>query len=319
MFEKYLIDMSNEDDNLVWQKPTTPTGRQRKFTPAFGPEGKDEIGDILYSAVGKNIYYHEHLDGCETFFFVDGEWEGYSMGKRFPIHPGEILHIQPYQGHGFQTLEDHGRVIVMFQSKDMRYGLERNMYLREHHPEYAASPAHRRRSLESNHDLMRSMSFENMPLGDAPSHRRFGEGIQTHELPGLTLHLTVARYETHGVKEVWEMEMKQGLSVGFAEPRIDQHLFWIREGAVEFNIDGEVFTAKPDNLVYVPPYRCFSWKALEDSNMVDMDCPFLLQDYLEELEQLHLTGSEQLKDEAFMEELRDRYRMVPYTYTYEPV
>lgn len=312
MFDRYLIDMSNEDHNLARGSAHTPTGRQRKFTPAFGEAQIDEIGDILYSAVGKNIYYHEHTDGCETFFFIDGEWEGYAMGKRFPIHPGDILHVQPWQGHGFQTLEDHGRVLVMFQSKDMRYGLERNTYLREHHPAYAASPEHRKRSLASNRDLMRSLEFAHMEPGDAPCHRRFGTGISTHHLPGLTMHLTVGRYETHGLKEVWELELEKGFRFAVKEPRIEQRIFWIREGQVHFEIDGTVFTAPPNHLVYIPPYHMFSFEALEQANMVDMNCPYLLQDYLEEYEQF-LRKNNGVVSETELDALHERFLLPPCT------
>ena len=312
MFDKYLIDMADEANNLAHGSAHTPTGRQRKFTPAFGAAQIDEIGDILYTAVGKNIYYHEHTDGCETFFFIDGEWEGYAMGKRFPIHPGEILHIQPWQGHGFQTLENHGRVLVMFQSKDMRYGLERNTYLREHHPQYAASPAHRKRSLASNRDAMRSMEFSSMEDGDAPCHRRFGEGIVTHHFPKITLHLTVGRYETHGLKEVWELELQKGYSFAVLEPRIEQRIFWVREGQVQFHIDGTDFTASPNHLVYVPPYHMFAFEALEHANMVDMDCPYLLQDYLEEYKQAKHQAVNGKISEELLCELRERFYIPPY-------
>ena len=316
MFDKCLIDMSKPEDALVWRQTSTGTGFQSKFTPAFGPEQKDEVGDIVYIEKGKNIYYHEHLDGCETFFFVEGEWEGLAMGKRFPLHPGDILHIQPFQGHGFQALSDRCRVIVMFQGKDMRYGLERNMYVKENFPELVKTPAFRRRSTQNNHDIVRTLDFSEAPEGDAPCRRRFGEGICTHELPGMTLRLTVGRYETHGVKEVWEASLKKGVRVAFTEPRVEQRLFWVREGHVSFTVGKDTFVAGPNMLVYAPPYHPCSFEAVEDANIVDLDCPFFLQDFLEELERMGASEPEKLCDGDAVSELMERFKVPPAAYSY---
>lgn len=37
MFDKYLIDMKNPDDALVWRHNKVTLSVMSKFTPAFGP------------------------------------------------------------------------------------------------------------------------------------------------------------------------------------------------------------------------------------------------------------------------------------------
>ena len=60
---------------------------------------------------------------------------------------------------------------------------------------------------------------------------------------------------------------------------------------------------------YVPPFHHYSFKALTDSNMVDLDCPYLLQDYLEEVEQLSKKNNDFLLDESKMTELRKLFEI----------
>lgn len=327
MFDKYLIDMTNPNDCLCWRKGKLSVAGQSKFTPAFGPEQKDEIGDIVYlnapieNAVHDKfheIFYHEHLDGCETFFFVDGEWEAIHMGKQFKVHPGDILHVQPFQGHGFRPLSPFCRLIVSFQSKDMRYALERRDYVKAKFPEIAASPEFQAQQLIDTHDMPRSREYyyDIAPEGDSPAHRRFGEGIRTYAYPGIKLNLLVARYETHGVKETWEMEMKKGLRLEFTTPRYDHRIFWVRDGRVRFNIDGSEFTACKDNMVYVPPYHTFTFEVEEDANMVDMSCPYYLEELLEEFYLLQMKSPEKCADETTLRELYVKYKSEPIKYSY---
>lgn len=326
MFDRYLIDMMKPEDCLCWRQSRYKdndaqkfTAGQSKFTPAFGPEQKDEIGDIVYSCSDKEIPYHEHLDGCETFFFVEGEWEFIHMGQKFKVVPGDIVHVQPYQGHAFRPTSEFCRVVVMFQGKDMRYHLERRSYANDHFHELTQTPEWKQLQLEVSHDLYRSETYhyDIAPEGDSPAHRHFGDGIRTHIYPGLTLHLTIARYETHGIKEVWEAEMKKGLHLEFTTPRYDHRIFWVRSGSVRFNIDGEEFTAKQDMLVYVPPYHTFTCEAAENSNMVDMSCPYYLEELLEECHLLQAKAPEKLQDSVFMDELYHKYHAEPVKYFYQ--
>ncbi len=326
MFDTYLIDMKTQ--YLSRLKGTSVI--VSKYTPAFGPEQKDEVGDITifgatvekeYHTKHYEVQYHEHLDGCETFFIVEGDWEVMSMGEKYKAYPGDILHVQPFQGHGLRALCDYARVIVLFQGKDMRYAKERSDYLNAHFPELAQTPEYKNliRTVGNNQNRDGSYYYDTAPEGDSSALRRFGKGIRTHEMPGLTLNLTVARYETHGVKEIWEACMKKGLKLEFPMPRYDHRLFWVREGSVKFNIDGTEFAAKPDMLVYVPPYHTFTFEAEEDSNMVDLSCPYVLQDLLEELRLLKAKRPEKLDDEAFMSELLAAYKADPVKYSYNGI
>ena len=154
---------------------------------------------------------------------------------------------QPFQGHAFRPLSSNSRLIVMFQGMDMRYAKERSDYMQAHFPEIAGTPEFKNQMQLHTHAQPRDNSYyyDIAPEGDSPAHRRFGEGIRSHALPGMTLNLIIARYETHGVKEVWEACMKSGLRMEFATPRYDHRRFWVREGKIKFNIDGTEFAAGP--------------------------------------------------------------------------
>ena len=328
MFDKYLIDMKNPDDALVWRHNKVTLSVMSKFTPAFGPEQKDEIGGIAmrctapekeFTGKSTEIFYHEHLEGCETFFIAEGEWEFISLGRKLTLRPGDLLHVQPFQGHAFRPLSSNSRLIVMFQGMDMRYAKERSDYMQAHFPEIAGTPEFKNQMQLHTHAQPRDNSYyyDIAPEGDSPAHRRFGEGIRSHALPGMTLNLIIARYETHGVKEVWEACMKSGLRMEFATPRYDHRLFWVREGKIKFNIDGTEFAAGPDMLVYVPPFHTFTLETVEDSDMVDLSCPYLLQDLLEELHLTRAKRPEKLGDPEFMAGLLADFRAEPVKYTYD--
>ncbi len=324
MFDTYLIDMKKQAICRKKGKNVVVS----KYTPAFGPEQKDEVGDICisdtivekeYHTKHYEVSYHEHLKGCETFFFIEGEWEVISMGNKFKAHPGEFLHVPPCQGHGLRALSDYARVMVLFQGQDMRYRKEDFDYCRDHFPELYASPEFQKQlSATVMHYQIRDRSYyyDFAPEGDSPAHRRFGEGIRTHHLPGVTLNLAVARYETHDVKEIWEAILKKGVHMEFGTPRYDHRLFWVREGSIKFNIDGTEFVAKPDMLVYVPPYHTFSFETEEDSNMVDLSCPYYLQDLFEELLLVKTKHPEKYDDGAFMAGLLATYKADPVKYSF---
>ncbi len=330
LFDKYLIDMNKEEDALVWRWGSKPDriGWNGKFTPAFFPDGRDEIGESVMSATSiephfhnkfHEIFYHEHLDGEETFFVTDGDYECITLGEKMVIHPGDIIHVQPWMGHGFRPLSKYCRMLIMFQSKDMRFALERRKYLNEHHADVAATPEFKKQQMADQHDQLRDGSYyyDTAPTTTtSPAYRRFGQGIRSHEFPGIKLNLMIARYETHGIKEVWEYEMKKGVRIENDAVRYDHRLFWCREGEIKFNIDGEEFTAKPNCLIYVPPYHTFTLETETDADLADLSCPYELQDLLEELRLIQCQYPEKLKDDAVMNELFERFKADRVKYSY---
>ncbi len=329
LFDKYLIDMTKEEDSVAWKCNADNTLRVSKFTPAFFPDGRDEIGEIvmMHGKVSEKyhhdfyeVFYHEHLDGAETFFVTDGEFEAISMGEKMLLHPGDVMHVQPFMGHGFRALGPYGRLLVMFQSKNMRVQHEHIVNLNANFPEIAADPKFKAKQMEGQHDMVRDGSYyyDIAPeTTTSPSYRCFGKGIRSHDLlPGTKLNLIIARYETHGIKEVWEAEMQKGVRMENNAVRYDHRLFWVRKGHIKFNIDGTEFVAYPNCLVYVPPYHCFTFETEEEANLVDLSCPYYLQDLLEELRLIKSQYPEKMKDDAALNELFARCKADRIKYSF---
>ncbi len=328
LFDKYLIDMSKEEDAVAWITNAAKGVRVSKFTPPFFPDARDEIGEIvmMHGHVSEKfqnsfyeVIYHEHLDTAETFFVTDGEIECITLGEKMVLHPGDVIHVQAYLGHSFRALTPYARLIVMFQTEFMNIAHAHQVYLREHHAEQAADPANAGKRAAEHHQQHRDNTYyyDTAPATTtSPAYRRFGYGIRSHTFRGIKLNLIVGRYETYGVKEVWEAEMMKGVRIENDAVRYDHRLFWIREGRVRFTIDGTEAEAYPNCLVYVPPYHCFDFEVLEDADMVDLSCPYQLQDLLEELRLIRNKYPEKLKDDAAMNELFARFKADRVKFSY---
>ncbi len=328
LFDKYLIDMSKEEDSVAWLTNEEKGVRVSKFTPPFFPDARDEIGEIvmMHGQVPEKfqnkyyeVIYHEHLDTAETFFVTDGEMECITLGEKMVLHPGDIIHVPCYLGHSFRARTPYARLIVMFQTEYMNIAHAHQVYLREHHFEEASNPANAGKRAAEHHQIHRDNTYyyDTAPVAtSSPTYRRFGYGIRSHTFPGIKLNLMVGRYETYGVKEVWEAEMKKGVRIENNAVRYDHRLFWIREGRVRFTIDGTEVEAYPNCLVYVPPYHCFDFEVLEDADIVDLSCPYQLQDLLEELRLILNKYPEKLKNDAVMNELFARFKADRVKYSF---
>ena len=260
----------------------------------------------FHTPSSKPIDYHEHSRGTETFFVSQGRFLCNCMGRGFTMGPGDVLHIQPWMGHDFTPIEPESRLNIMFMGIDQRFSLtEPIMRLREGFPLMFENSEFNEVFRQSNSGTgKRSVPVPNeVPPEQVQQLRRAGVGIREHEFDGVKLHLKVARYETEGTKEVWELFMKPGFYCDWDNFLPEYRVFYVTSGRLRCAVRTSAsetleFDAVGENIVVIPPYNPFRFDVLEDTRMYDMDCPARLQDLCEELESLAYGNPGGLSDKS---------------------
>lgn len=287
----YLIRMENPDDCI---KVSHGGGiYYRMFHDPVTIHLKNEMDCMQFDAgTDKNVGYHEHSGGTETFMISQGKFLCSCMGRNFYMEPGDLLHIQPWMGHSFNPLEPDSRLNIMFMGINQQYGITTpRTRLQKNFPGVFESPEFKETFTPANNAL----KPRSVPVGDPvdPSEvsqlRPYGKGIRSHEFPGVKMDLKIAKYETMDVKEVWYLFMKPGFFCEWDNFLPEYRMFWVTKGKVKCTVkisneENLEFIAETDNIIDIPPYTPFKFEVLEDSEMYDLDCPARLQDLCEELE-----------------------------------
>ena len=262
------------------------------------------------------ITYHEHTYGSETFFVSQGKFLWYCMGHCFTMGPGDVFHAQPWMGHGFAPIEPESSVNILFTGIDQQAAATRPWQnLLNNFPETWADPAFREKFHTTNgyNTNQRTLpTAKEGPPERVPHFRGAGTGIFEHEFEGLTMHLKVAKYETEGVKEIWEYFMKPGFYCDWDDFLPEYRLFYVTKGKLRCFVktsatDTLEFYAEKDNIVRIPPYVPFRFEVVEEAAVYDMDCPSRLQDLCEEIDVLRDTDPGKLSDKEFMMSLYKVY------------
>ena len=275
---------------------------------------KDEMDCLHFcSPETKDVGYHEHKWGCETFFVSQGQMECCVLGRRFLMGAGDLLHIQPYMGHSFKPTAPDTKLNILFQTMDMANTTAARLFMQQNFPGVYESPE-TTKVLDKHHGRVPRTfpTGDHVSAGEVRELRRDGEGLIEHTYDEITLRLKVGRWETHGEKEIWELCMKKGVFAEWAKNRPEQHMFYVTGGQVDFKVweardEFVEFTAESQSLVKIPPYRPYRFQASEDSRMYDLDCGALLQDLLEEINTLKMNDPEKLSDSEFMKGLYERF------------
>jgi len=250
------------------------------------------------------IEYHEHSSGTETFFVSQGKFLCNCMGRGFVMGAGDVLHIQPWMGHGFNPIEPESRLNILFMGIDQQFALTQPIYrLRAGFPGLFTNSDFNEVFHQSNSGTeKRSLPAPNeVPPEQVQQLRLAGIGLREHEFDGIKLHLKVARYETEGVKEIWELLMKPGFYCDWNNFLPVYRFFYVTEGKVRCYVrktetETLEFDAVKENIIMIPPYNPFRFEVIEEARMYDMDCPARLQDLCEEIETLALNNPGQKAD-----------------------
>jgi len=250
----------------------------------------------------KPIDCHEHDHGTETFIVTQGKILANCMGRNFIMEPGDILHIQPWMGHGFKAAEPESRLNILFMGIEQEKITEEwQRMLRDYPGVYENMKAVKKYNNFNGHGSNRSLpASDEIWTEGIQQLRRKGQYIREHIFGGLKIGLVVAKYETHGIKEIWQHFWKKGVKISWEDFVQEYHLFYVTSGTFHVKIkttNTEVFefNAVPENLIVMPPYTPFSIEAAEDSVMYDLDCAARLEDLCEEIESLKRFSPEVVK------------------------
>lgn len=280
---KYLINAYDESDWLYELDDGTECVHQ--FTMPEGPLQKNEMSDTLYHA-GDSAGYHEHERGVETFYVARGSVEVTIRGKRCVTHVGDMIHLMPHTPHGFVFLEEGTVWRELFQEIDMIGGTINKNHIKDNYPGLYEDPEFRKAYLAKLKNLRREPPLaqevtkdqlhEIRPRDFAFSHFQFG---------GIDLKLKVGRWETHGLKEIWQATMRKGVRLSWERPYGETGLYFVAEGSVRFRVLGEEFVAGADSIVRIPAYTVYSLEVLEDDTvMYDYNCAAKLSAFLEDIQ-----------------------------------
>ena len=80
-----------------------------------------------------------------------------------------------------------------------------------------------------------------------------GWAIAGFEIDGMKLNLKGGRWETDGVKEIWELLPEKGLQIEWNYPYAGNDVYLVMEGAVHVKADGHDFTARKRDVINIPP------------------------------------------------------------------
>ena len=307
---EYLIKMEDPEDCLI---VTDKDGiYYRLFNRPVTGHQKNELDCMqFHEPVLKIVDYHEHTKGTETFIVSQGKFLCNCMGRGFTMEAGDLLHIQPWMGHSFTPIEPESRLNILFMDIDMRHSL--------------TDP--RLRMLEKFPGVFDDLEFQDMfrkagggvgkrtipvqddfPKDQVQQLRPADYGIREHEFKGIEMRLKVAKYETEGVKEIWDLFMEAGFYCEWDCFVPEYRMFYVTRGVMRCWVRTSAtetieFYPNSENLIIIPPYTPFGFEVLERVRMYDLDCSARLQDLCEEL------GSHKLNNEGKMPSKEDLLKM----------
>ena len=316
MKNEFLIRMNVHEDCVM---ATDMNGIYYRLfhEPVTGLQ-KNEIDCMhFHEPSERTVWYHEHTWGTETFFVSQGKFFCYCMGRGFILGPGDVFHVQPWMGHSFTPIEAESALNIMFMGIDQRRSItDTRLRLAEKFPGVFEEPAFNAefgRVHGSTHKRTVPTTPESPPAL-VTQLRPSGMGIREYEFDGIKMHLKVARYETEGVKEVWELFMKPGFYCDWDNFLPEYRVFYVTQGKLRCTVKTAVdekleFIAEKDNIVFIPPYNPFKFEVVEEARVYDMDCPARLQDLCEEIAEFKAANPGKANDKAAVMALFAEYGM----------
>ncbi len=303
MYHRFIIDMNNPDHWLRhWDEGTQVVN---DFIFPQGPYEKNEMSDTIYHK-DATVGYHQHQKGYETFQIARGSVECIIRGKRFVAHAGDIIHLVPYTSHGFRFLEEGTIWRELFQEINMSQGIMDKNTVKGHYPDYMQDPEFMDMYRGGHKQLTREPP---VPV-DVDKHTM--HEVRTPEFAyseysgeGYEIKLKVGKWETNGVKEIWEARVSKGLTVNYDYPHANWELYYVMSGKLELEVLGETFVAGPECLIHIPPFHAHKLRVLEDAHVLDYGGETDLLALLEDLESVKQHKPEVLEKP---EQFRRKYR-----------
>lgn len=306
---KYLIEAF---DPRYWLYDLTDGGENvHQFTWPEGRWEKNECSDTIY-VNGTETPYHEHTKGVECFLISRGHVTAIIRNKRTTVDKGDMILIPPYVGHGFIHYDDGEGMVwrECFQEIDMSGGIERKCRIKDNYgDELYYNPEFRKRYLASHNDISREAPEPvDVEKKDIYEIRPYDFGFSTYSFGKLTLKQKVGRWETHGVKEVWQIHADSGVSLNWDDPYGSSEIFLVVKGKTHWKVLDEEFDAGDDCYIKVPAYAKHSVQVLEDdTEIIDLGCSCYLNDMLEEYTALRKRNPERMADKEEVKKLMRKF------------
>ncbi len=287
-----------------------PRARSRYFVAPSGPYGINEACEANYYT-GNKVPYHEHAVGYETFLVDGGRLAVHTRGKRAVAEKGDIVHIQPYIPHAITALEDKSIWRAFHQGIYMMQGMIEERFLRDMHPDIFFSADFKK----ATDDWHKTVWFDyqypedaQVPAGEVSEIRPFEFSLADYAFNGFHLKLKVGRWETNGVKEVWQFIMEKNCRLEWEPTCIFDQLYDVFSGSVEVRLDGmEPFVARERDLLHIPKFLAGSITAREDTVLFDCGCQGFLLRLMDELNFYSAQQPEKLADDHFMHQLMKKH------------
>jgi Uncharacterized conserved protein, contains double-stranded beta-helix domain len=272
------------------------------YIEPYGPYESNEVSTTYYIA-NDEVSYHEHSRGIETFLVEGGSVEATIRGKRAIAHKGDIIHLQPYVSHKFKYLETWTVWREIFQEIQMNQGLLEERRIQELYPELGNDEGfkaeHYKRILNTRHAFIPAV--EDVSVEQIPEIRTFDFGLSEFTFGDLVLKQKVGRWETKGLKEIWQVRLKKDKELRWNERNPFWLLYLVYSGSVRVNVDGEEeFVAKEGDLIHVPNYLAGSIVTNEDTILLDLNVEGFLFRALDELKAAFAQEKDLLKNEDYV-------------------
>lgn len=308
MLNKYLFRMLEPED-WIHHYDEAPEDVVNEFINPYGPHGK-EVSDTVYHKDAE-VVYHEHRSGFETFYVPRGMVQCWIRGQEFIMEPGDMLHLQPYTGHGFKYLEEGTIWRELFQDIYMADSMYTKAVIRDNFPTRLEDDPKFLAHVRSANDMIRRQPVVTHVVKDRTEVRELRThdfSLATYNFDGICLKLKVGRWECAGVKEIWQYTMDKGFYVEWANPMKYYNTFHVAKGRAKFTVMGEEFEATEHCLVHIPPYHPHKVEILEDGTEIyDMNTETLLLSLLEDYESIKTRTPEKLEDSDFLESFKDGF------------
>lgn len=279
---KYLIRTDDESDWLFSLKDRDCGETVNQFTFPVGPYEKNECSDTIYEA-GTEVPYHAHEKGVETFIIQKGSVDVTIRGKHTIAYAGDIIHLMPHVAHGFIFLEEGTVWREIFQEINMSAGIMNKNRIKWNYGDLYSEPAFNARYRAANKGLQRVPPVcEEVTREELPELRTPEFGFSIYKFDGVELRQKVGRWETHGVKEVWQAFLNKGVKIEWNDPYCEPEIYYINKGKILFKVMGEEFIAEGNSCVSIPPYTKRTMEVLEDAEILDAGCSIRLLDLIED-------------------------------------
>lgn len=269
------------------------------------PEGKNRLNEFgtVWWYSGSPMDYHDHQWGYETFMVTSGKVDSYFDHQRCMMEEGDLFFIKPHLVHAFINLEtekDKGITwLELYDDIRMYYGIEVEVKLERNYPQLHENKAFQNRLMNTLGDLYRKELPKVDFVDKSQVHwvRPADFSMRTFENEAGKFLLKISRWEYDGIKEIWEMRPNKGLRLDFDTPFADYPLYYVTEGKMTVECEGQIYEGEKGDFLHIPPWRQFSISFPEENSriLVCNEQSYLLQIF-ESIESLKKNSPNRLEN-----------------------